>query len=359
LLALLFSVRYGPRFSFTTRTVTGLLTSLFALGAVPLITNYTPDFVSLPTVMTVVFLSGVAISIMLGGVLGLAAIFPPRYITAVMIGQGVAGIVVIALSIIARVVFPNDKAGKSDAAYLYFSLAAFVILICLVLFFVLLRLPITHHYHSRHLASQRRTDTYVVNPTDDKAVAEVPAVVSARSSNVSIWGVFKRIFRHAFSVWAVFFVTLALFPGIITTIKPNPGGNAKWQSWFVTANLAMFMVGDWLGRTTPSLWVPKSTRYLWVFCVARFVFFPLFSFCISPHFFTADWIPLVIGAFFAYSNGLLSTLVMMFGPSEVEVHERETAGLVMTFMLNFGIFCGAHAGLLVLYIVTGDIGLHA
>jgi hypothetical protein len=103
-----------------------------------------------PLCMTVVFLSGVAVSIMLGGVLGLAAIFPPRYITAVMIGQGVAGIVVMLLSIIARVGFPNDKAGKSDAAYLYFSLASAVILVCLVLFFVLLRLPITHHYHSQH-----------------------------------------------------------------------------------------------------------------------------------------------------------------------------------------------------------------
>lgn len=355
------SIRYGPKFSFTTRTLTGLLSSLVALGAVPLITNFTPTYVSLPTVLTVVFLSGVAVSIMFGGVLGLAAIFPPRYITAVMIGQGVAGMVVMLLSIIARVVFPNDKAGKSDSAYLYFSLASAVLIACLVLFFVLLRLPITHHYHSQHLASQRRNEGYVVNHGDD---SEVPQVVSPTVSvredkvQVSSWAVLKRLKVHAFSVFMVFFVTLALFPGIVTTIKPNPNGSAEWQSWFVTASLAMFMVGDWAGRTTPSFWVPKSMRYLWVMCLVRFIFFPLFSFCISPHYFTADWIPLLIGAAFAYSNGLFSTWVMMIAPTTVEVHERETAGLVMSFMLNLGIFCGSHVGLLVLYIVTGSIGLN-
>ena len=47
---------------------------------------------------------------------------------------------------------------------------------------------------------------------------------------------------------------------------------------------------------------------------------------------------------------------MMFGPSQLEPHERETGGIVQSFFLNFGLFLGVHAAVGVLYLLTGSIG---
>jgi equilibrative nucleoside transporter 1/2/3 len=362
--ALLLSVKYGPRVSFTTRTLFGLVTSLLALGSVPLVTQGVPFAdISLGTMLLVTFITGIAVSTMFGGILGLASIFPPRFITAVMIGNGVAGIIVTLIGILTRFVFPTgahltdaeNVAARRDSAYLYFALAAGVLLLCIVLFMVLMRLPITQHYHSRHVASQRRA--HGVNGDDDGVPSPQGSVTAG--AVVNRWNVLKKIKVHAFSVFTVFFVTLSLFPGIVTTVPPADPDSTWGKSWFTTTMIGMFMLFDWAGRQTPSVYVPRDKRFIWMFVLARVVFFPLFILCIKPRVFDADWIPIVTCAVFAWSNGYLGTLAMMFGPSVVDDHERETAGIIMSLMLNSGIFTGVHFALAVLYGVTGQIGLPA
>jgi len=167
--------------------------------------------------------------------------------------------------------------------------------------------------------------------------------------------VFRSVKMPAVCVFAVFLVTLTLFPSIMLLIK-STSANASWHDeWFDIVMMSTFMVGDWLGRSTPSFYMLIPANYLWILVAVRLGFFPLFAWCVLEPY--ADWLPIVIVLLLAYTNGLSGTLGMIYAPQTVRAHERETAGLVMTFFLNFGIFCGVQLALPVRYVLVGNWGI--
>jgi len=48
---------------------------------------------------------------------------------------------------------------------------------------------------------------------------------------------------------------------------------------------------------------------------------------------------------------------MIYGPQQVANAEKELAGIVLSGSLLFGIILGSHFALLMLYLVTGNIGI--
>ena len=55
---------------------------------------------------------------------------------------------------------------------------------------------------------------------------------------------------------------------------------------------------------------------------------------------------------------IVNNISMMVGPTQVEPYEREVAGVMMSFMLNLGIFLGVHMAVLMLYLETGSTGFN-
>jgi len=164
--------------------------------------------------------------------------------------------------------------------------------------------------------------------------------------------VFKKIWPEAAIVWSVFFVTLGLFPGITSQIQSNSN---LANDWFGIILVAIFVGGDFLGRVVPRWLIIFSTRTMWIPVILRYSFFVLFCLCIKPLVFHDNYIVYILMAVFAITNGYLSTLGMMFGPVKVDMYEKQEAGFIMSFALNFGIFCGVHFALLILYLLTGSI----
>jgi equilibrative nucleoside transporter 1/2/3 len=254
-----------------------------------------------------------------------------------MSGNGVAGILSSLLRIITKVAEPDTARGQQNSGIAFFSLAAGVILICIVSYLVLIRLPITKFYMS----------TYKGETTPKNINQEIPAPV--RTGEVA-----RKVWKEATVVWAAFFVTLSLFPGLTSLIQPT--SKALSADWFGILFVATFTFGDLVGRTLPKWFVVFSVRTIWVPTLARFVFFILFPLCVKEYIHT-DALYYIIMAVFAISNGYIGSLAMMFGPTNAAAHEKEKAGLIMSFALNFGIFCGVHFALLLLYLLTGSIGV--
>ena len=73
----------------------------------------------------------------------LAALFPGKNITASMVGNGIAGIVVSVVRIITKATLSNADNSYEISGILYFSIAGFTILLCIVGSVVLLRLNLT------------------------------------------------------------------------------------------------------------------------------------------------------------------------------------------------------------------------
>lgn len=85
-------------------------------------------------------------AICFGSALGLTASFPAHYTTAVMIGNGVAGIIVGLLRIITKISLPDTAEGLQTATIIYFALAALSMAVCLVGFWYMLRVPFARHF---------------------------------------------------------------------------------------------------------------------------------------------------------------------------------------------------------------------
>ena len=199
---------------------------------------------------------------------------------------------------------------------------------------------------------------------------------AADKPQVTVKSVLKKMWLQALTVWSVFFVTLSLFPGVTTMIKPqlpasSPAASASDSSvsassgpqswlaeWFSLILITLFMVFDFVGRYLPSFVTVCTPRTLWITVVARVVFFPLFS-LMAKGIWTAGvnfWAP-VIMIVFAFTNGYFSTIAMIFGPAPTAPEERETASTIMSFGLNFGIFCASFFALLMLYFINGSFSV--
>lgn len=148
----------------------------------------------------------------------------------------------------------------------------------------------------------------------------------------------------AFAVATNFFITLALFPGVITEIR-----SYQWDigSWFVILLVACFNVFDALGRVflMHPRFVIKSPRINLALSLSRVVFFPLLLYRAAPGApITSDFLAFLFVAAFAFSNGYVGTLAMMHGPEAVHTEDRERAGSIMAFCLMVGLNAGALVG---------------
>eukprot|EP00026_Physarum_polycephalum_P008280 Phypoly_transcript_08362.p1 GENE.Phypoly_transcript_08362~~Phypoly_transcript_08362.p1 ORF type:complete len:227 (+),score=22.00 Phypoly_transcript_08362:819-1499(+) len=220
---------------------------------------------------------------------------------------------------------------------LFFVLAASVTILCAVSFIYLWRLPITKH----HLCSYEQLKIH-----------EKPEVLEA---NTNIKLVFRKVWKEVTVIIVTFFITLALFPGMTGLVKPN--SHKISADWFSIIFTAVFMVCDFIGRTLPQ-WVRIfSPTFLPFPALTRFVFFPLILICIHPLLIANDFATCIIMALFGLTNGYCTTLAMIYGPQQVSSGEKEMAGMILSGCLTIGIILGSHFALLMLYLVTGSIGL--
>jgi len=327
---------------------------------------------------------GVCTALLTGGVFGLGALFPPIYTQALMAGQGLAGLVTSLASIFTLLaVKPDNTCGEDDsnddannscdpyskvdwAAFSYFVVAVIMLLMCIVCYVILDKMPITEYYRNRAKSNPTSVDIETndaVQPLLDIVTDDDynPAVSSERLRHVI--GVVRG---PATAVFLVFLVTLALFPTITGSIKSSKNcddpDNRFQNDLFIPVSFLLFNGGDLLGRSLAGkvdTTNEKGTRRILVIASAcRFVFFPLFLLCnvsstILPVVFSNDFYPIAFMIVFAVSNGLTSTVCMMVGPSMVPANEQEMAGNVMVFSLSSGLFMGSVVSFACLKIGTG------
>jgi equilibrative nucleoside transporter 1/2/3 len=349
---LLLTIRFGRNFSFTSRVVVGFTIDVLVQVMVPLINlNGVPYPVNLVITLGGVFATGCATAMLFGTILGLASIFPPTYITAVMSGNGVAGIIAGGLRCITKGSLPNDLEASS---MIYFALSGFILFMCIVGYFVLLRLPITKYYLAHAQEDSKPKKGSINDSIDPVYVTGSDGIVpQAAQPKIKYLSLFRRIWREALVVFTVFFVSLSLFPGM--TVQIHTATHSLSQEWFVILMIFNFQIFDFVGRTLPKFIILFNARWLWVPTFARCGFFVLFILCIKPLIFNHDAWYHVFMALFALSNGYCGTLAMMYGPVNAKDHEKETAGAIMSFFLNFGIFLAAHFAILLLYAVEGTL----
>ncbi|XP_043215008.1 equilibrative nucleoside transporter 1-like isoform X1 [Amphibalanus amphitrite] len=299
-------------------------------------------FFAVTMVMVVILNMGAAV--FQGGLFGLAAQFPARYLSAVISGQALGAV----FACVARIVSIAVSSGQDpdsaavNSALVYFILADVTLVVSIACYVWMSRMSF-YEYYTR--ASR------LTSATDDESVARAD---SERSNDISVWRIFLKIKWYALSVCLVFVVTLALFPAVTAKIIPKRQEDGDPNTWtrdyFVPVCCFLLFNGcDYIGRILGGFTVwPKMNHWYLVlgFTLLRFAFFPLFMFCNNGQknlsiVFEEDAYYIVFMVVFGLSNGYLSTLCMIYGPSLVEPEEQNTASSMMAAFLGLGLCLGA------------------
>lgn len=303
--------------------------------------------------------------------------FPPRYTQAVMGGIGMGGVIVSVLCIITTAgshdgAVPLGEDGCSSkqtidwSAFMYFSLSSVVLVSNIVGYLVLKKLPITQYYEGQGGKMARPVllaDSVTIAAGEGQSLRqkdiELPVTDEQESAASAALRVLKIVDLPAFSIYFVFVVTYAVYPGL-TTLITSEGANAKY---FAPAMFLLFNMGDLSGRLScGSLDVhhggSKLRRQVAMGTLLRFIFIPAFMLCnvtgsVFPVVFRHDVWPFLIMALFSYTSGLLATMSMMIAPTLVSFDDKKVVGAIMTMLLSTGLLCGSLCSFLILRVSTG------
>ncbi|CAI5493912.1 unnamed protein product [Closterium sp. Naga37s-1] len=167
----------------------------------------------------------------------------------------------------------------------------------------------------------------------------VPSIVdSAPSIYRQQWEVMQQIWPYAVSLSVVYIVTLSIFPGFIAELQSDALG-----SWYPILLIGMYNVFDFFGKMAPVVFLVTYLKVLVALVLARGGFYILYPLCVwwGPLWARHEVIIAAVTGAFGFSNGLLTSLLMMAAPNQVPRDRAESAGMVMVVFLVVGLFIGS------------------
>ncbi|XP_031158549.1 equilibrative nucleoside transporter 2-like [Sander lucioperca] len=346
-------VRERLRVAFSLSAILLLFSLTAALVRVPML----PDTFFSVTMATIWFINTFG-AVLQGSLFGMVGLFPPRYSTLFMSGQGLAGI----FAAFAMLFSILSNAEERSAALGYFITPCVATLGTLLCYLMLPHLEFARFYLNRSQPDNVETTQEVLSSTDMKVLNENPKDLEVNRKFIwepeenqersSVLNVFKKIWLMAACVTCVFAVTLSVFPVITVRVRTVYTDSAAWDKVFTcVCCFIVFNAMDLVGRSAPSLvqWPSKESCWFPAAVLSRVVFIPLLMMCnvqnsrlsVFRHVFRHDAAFVTIMALFSFSNGYLASLCMAYAPQLVRSKDCETAGSLMTFFLVLGLALGA------------------
>ena len=301
-------------------------------------------------------------------VIGISGVFPSINTQAVMVGQGVGGILPPTILVLTKLIVIqfgisiDSSYFLNTSACVYFSFASISILVCIVAY-----LALTHFPYSKQRMTQLPQPRKLVFLT--RLLHEIRLVA-------------RHIWLDCFNVFYVFFITLSVFPALTSSILPQakvnfttlngdacicPGDQmnatkvnmtiltppfcSNWVCLYFTPLFCFlaFNLFDFIGRIAAGFTAKLRTPsvVIAILSLVRTIFIPLILLCnvsdkrFFPYWFPNDYIYLCIMILIGITNGTLSSISMMKGPQKAPEEYRETAAILMALALGVGLFMGS------------------
>ncbi|XP_071452226.1 equilibrative nucleoside transporter 4 isoform X1 [Hetaerina americana] len=153
------------------------------------------------------------------------------------------------------------------------------------------------------------------------------------------WQVSRQVWPYMVSIALAYFVTLCLYPGIISEVS-----SCRFGSWMPVLLMAIFNATDLIGKvlaSAPGEWTRGQLVWL---SVSRLALVPCLLACTAPRanpLLPGDAPPLLIAAALGLSNGLIGSLPIILAPQRVPAERRELTGNIMTLSYNIGLTTGS------------------
>ena len=160
------------------------------------------------------------------------------------------------------------------------------------------------------------------------------------------WIVAKNIWQYMVSICAAYFVTLSLYPGIISEIKRCPEDH-----WFPVLLMTLFNGTDLIGKViifqigllkiktfddnNSNSQMLASIQYEWlrsqlfIFACWRIMLIPFLILCAAPRgkpLMSGEGYPMFFSGLLGITNGIVGSVPMIQAPRRVSEEHRELAG---------------------------------
>lgn len=276
-------------------------------------------------------------------VFGTGASFPGRYTNAILIGSNFSGTFTSIVRLVSSAMMPDSK----SSATFYFSTASFVIVSCLI----------TYNYlPSNQFYSHYRKTTRNTQPNVEEAKSEDVLIVTPTKLSV-----LSKCWPQCLNIFITFYVTLTLFPNVLSNINLKPATNKLGLSDDNLIPVGCFFVFNFtalLGNILASYTNWPGKERTWILVFARFIFIPIFlSFDFLhdarslPVLFNNYILYVFINAIFGLTSGYFSSICMIFVSQGLKKSEAPVAGMLASFFLVLGIFVGINMWTILKWIV--------
>uniref|UniRef100_A0A0D9X5D5 Equilibrative nucleotide transporter 1 n=1 Tax=Leersia perrieri TaxID=77586 RepID=A0A0D9X5D5_9ORYZ len=268
-------------------------------------------------------LCGVADALVQGGVIGFAGELPERYMQAVVAGTAVSGVLVSALRVITKGVYPQDAHGLRKSAILYFVVSIVVMIICIVCYNVADKLPVVVYYKNIKKRAQK---------------AEEDGGMLGSAWRSTLWSIVGRVKWHGIGIALIYLITLSIFPGYIT----EDVHSETLKDWYPIMLITAYNVFDLVGKSLPAIYFLENANIAVAGSFARLLFYPLFYGCLhGPSFFRTEIPVAILTCLLGLTNGYLTCILMTLAPKAVPIQHSETAGIVIVLFLVTGLVIGS------------------
>ncbi|XP_047019622.1 equilibrative nucleoside transporter 3 [Helicoverpa zea] len=286
------------------------------------------------TIVSVVIMTA-ASAVFIGGLVGIASRFSKEYMAAVVSGQSLGGII----AAVAQIISLAFKISPLHSALIYFVIADIMVVTSLISYALLYKIDFfTYHIlrGSGGIAANRHREVYMTL-------------------------VIKKVWVYAFSIFAVFAISMAVYPAVTVLVESHPAtAGTDWNNIFFVpvVNYLIFNCGDYAGRLVAGFLLRPTNQWIIAFAsVLRVIGVPMLMLCNAqprkhlPVVFMWDWEYIIIMIVFAFTNGYLTNIVMINATRVVELHEREKASGLIATMLSVGLCAGAAVGMLLVHLL--------
>ncbi|XP_031477679.1 equilibrative nucleotide transporter 1 [Nymphaea colorata] len=274
-------------------------------------------------------LSGVGDALVQGSLIGSAGELPPRYMQALVAGTAASAVLVSAMRIITKAVYPQDARGLRKSANLYFGLSIAMMFICLVCFNLVDRLPVIQYYKDLKLQAVQSEEDEEKNEKDTHCM-------SSWGSN--LYYIVGRVKWYGIGILLIYVVTLSIFPGYIT----EDVHSELLKDWYSILLIAAYNVFDLVGKSLTAVYVIQNARIAVGASVARLLFYPLFLACLhGPKFFRTEIPVTLLTCLLGLTNGYFTSVLMILAPKVVHIQQAEAAGIVLVLFLVIGLAVGS------------------
>ncbi|KAF5776963.1 putative equilibrative nucleoside transporter, MFS transporter superfamily [Helianthus annuus] len=195
-----------------------------------------------------------------------------------------------------------------------------MVLLCIICTNVLHKLPVIRFY---------RSNRKHIDP------------IQPMSTQSNFWQVVKKIRYLVIAVFAIYLVSLSIFPGYLS----ENVASTYFKDWYPILLITTFNVGDFVGKCLTAVYVPRGSKLVVWWCMSRLLFYPLFVGCVyGPKWMHSEGPVMSLTMMLGVSNGYLTSVLMILAPKLVPVEESEVVGIAMQTFLVVGLVVGSALG---------------